>query len=260
MVTACFNAEDCIEKTILSVLAQTKPVYEYIIIDGDSTDSTMSIVESYREKFHTANISFIIISEKDKGISDAFNKGIQRAGGDLVGLINANDELLPYTCQNLEYVFEDTVDVYYANCIWEEPNCGLRFVSKPKERNVSKLNKLLYEMVLIHPSTFITKRAYQKHGLYDVSFRYCMDQELLYRMSKGGVKFKYIDNELTRFRAGGVSDTYPRKVFKETCRIPLMYGELPLKVKIVEKKKLLRDFMARKAKRIGIYNIIKKKV
>lgn len=259
MVTVCFNAEKSIERTMKSVFSQTAPIYEYLIIDGGSSDSTMSIVNSYREKFESRGIKFVTVSEPDNGISDAFNKGIRLATGDLIGLINADDEMLPQTCSILSNSFEEGIDIYYGNCIWDEITNNLRFVSKPKETNPEKLDRLMYEMVMIHPATFITKKAYEKCGYYDISFRYCMDEELLYRMFKNGIKFRYIDREFSVFMAGGVSDSNPKKVFDEVSRIPLMYGEPKFKVELIEIKKLTRDFFARKAKSLGLYKVLKKR-
>lgn len=257
MVTVCFNAQDVIEKTILSVLNQNKAVYEYIIIDGNSKDNTMLIVNSYKKDFEEKGIRFVTISEPDKGISDAFNKGISRATGDVIGLINADDEMLPNSNEILNREFNKNIQIYYGNCIWDESFNGLRFVSKPKERDPDKLGRLLYEMVMIHPATYITKSAYEKYGVYDITFRYCMDEELLYRMFRAGAKFKYIDEELSVFRAGGVSDANPRKVFAEVSRIPRKYNEPELKIRIIENKKVIRDFLSRKAKRLGLYKLLK---
>lgn len=257
IITVCYNAETHIEKTILSILNQTAAVYEYIIVDGGSTDETMRIVQSYTEQFESAGISYRFRSEKDKGISDAFNKGIHMATGDLIGLINADDELIQGTSEIVQKAYVKDVDVYYGNCVWVDKANKLSFISKPKVQNPAYLKSLLYEMVMIHPSTFITANAYEKAGVYDTSFRFCMDQELLYRMYCAGLKFHYIDKELTVFKAGGVSDTNPRKVFHEASRIPISAGEPIWKVKYIEAKKLCRNFLAQKAKRMGIYNIIK---
>ena len=157
MITICFNAEKVIEKTILSVLNQSEPVYEYILIDGASKDQSYEIIKSYEEQFKNKGIRYIHISEKDKGISDAFNKGIERATGDLVGIINADDELLPDTCKILnDYVKNYPADVYYGDCIWIDEKNHWEYVSKPKH----DLKELLYNMILIHPSTFVKKSVY----------------------------------------------------------------------------------------------------
>ena len=244
-----------------TILAQTKPVYEYIIVDGGSKDGTMKIIESYVSKFQKEGIRFFYRSEKDKGISDAFNKGIYQATGDYIGLINAGDELDLKEVEILEKNVEQTsADVYYGDCIWVEPDKNLAFVSKPKEQNPSHLNRLLYEMVVIHPSTFIKKTAYEKCGAFDITFKYCMDQELLYRMVKKNMKFIYINEVLTRFMAGGVSDQNAKRVFDEASRIALANGEPNVKVQLIEAKKLTRNFLAKTAKKIGIYRILKKNI
>ena len=88
IITPCFNSEKTIEKTLQSVLNQTYQNFEYIIIDGGSTDDTLSIIESYKEKFAE---KLTVVSEKDNGIYDAMNKGIQLAKGELVGIVNSDD-------------------------------------------------------------------------------------------------------------------------------------------------------------------------
>ena len=101
VVTISFNAEECIARTIQSVLAQTVPVYEYIMSDGASKDRTYEIICSYDAEFERRGIRFLHSSEPDKGISDAFNKGVSRATGDLVAIINADDELMPQARMSL---------------------------------------------------------------------------------------------------------------------------------------------------------------
>jgi glycosyltransferase involved in cell wall biosynthesis len=257
MVTICYNAEQVIEKTILSVLNQTKPVYEYVLIDGGSTDKSYEIIKSYEKSFTEKGIRYVHISEKDKGISDAFNKGVQRATGDLVGIINADDELLPNTCEILEACVENhPADIYYGNCIWVDEKKQLEYVSKPKSHDLSRL---LYYMILIHPSTFVKKEVYDSVGVFNVSYRYCMDKELLYRFYKQNKKFYYLDQCLTKFKAGGVSDTHAKAVFKEGSRMALENGEPWIKVKAIEYKKLVREYCVRAVKSTPIYRMLKKR-
>ena len=255
IVTVCYNAEQSIERTIKSVLQQTKPVYEYIIIDGGSKDKTYSIVCSYDAAFKKKGIHYRHISEKDEGISDAFNKGIERATGDLVGLINADDELLPDTNAILNEEYEkDEADIYYGNCIWVDVDRNIEYVSKPKHN----LKKLLYFMVLIHPATFVKKTAYSDCGVFDKSYKLCMDKELLYRMYSAGKKFIYINQNLTKFKSGGVSDTHLRAVHEEGSRMALQYGEPYIKVKMIEYYKLIRNGSVRVIKNTPLYRILKK--
>lgn len=255
IITVCFNAENVIEKTILSVLNQSSPIYEYILIDGASTDRSYEIIKSYEKQFVEKGIRYIHISEKDQGISDAFNKGIARARGDVIGILNADDELTPDACEILQKCFDQyPADIYYGNCIWVDTDNKREYLSKPKH----ELNKLLYYMVLIHPSTFVKKSVYDECGVFDITYRYCMDKELLYRFYKAKKIFQYVDASLTRFKAGGVSDTHAKAVFKEGSRMALQNGEPWLKVKLIEYKKIIRDVLVRIIKKTPVYTVLKK--
>lgn len=255
IVTVSFNAEYCIERTILSVLNQTKSVYEYILIDGGSKDQTYTIIKSYEKAFANKGIRFIHQSEPDKGISDAFNKGITQATGDVVGIINADDELMPVTNEILCREFEKTAaDVYYGNCLWIDTDRGTEHISKPKH----DLKQLLYYMILIHPSTFVCKSAYDKYGVFNITYRYCMDKELLYRFYKRGAKFDYIDETLAKFKSGGVSDRNARKVIEEGTRLSIENGEPYIKAKMIEIKKRAKNFAAQNLKKTILYDKLKK--
>lgn len=254
IVTICYNSENCIDKTIRSVLAQTRPVYEYIVVDGGSSDATYEKVCSYEKAFAEKGIIYRHLSEKDRGISDAFNKGIERAEGELIGLINADDELTPDACKFLGQAYEKTAaDIYYGNCIWQDGERNRSYLSKPGH----EMSRLLYKMILIHSSTFVTKRAYEQCGLFDITYRYCMDEELLYRMHCGGMKFHYIDEALTVFKSGGISDTQYKAVLREGSRLALSYGEPYAKVKLVESVRIVREICVRFLKIVPFYGKIK---
>ena len=225
------------------------------MIDGASKDKTYEIICSYDEEFKRRGIRFTHISEPDKGISDAFNKGIERATGDLVGIINADDELMPETNRILSNAWEnEKADVYYGNCWWVDTAKHQEHMSKPKHN----LDQLLYRMILIHPSTFVTKDTYNDCGVFNVDYKYCMDKELLYRLYREGKKFKYLDAELTRFKAGGVSDTHAQAVFSEGTRMACSYGEPYLKVKTIELQKIVKNKIVRLMKKTPIYRTLKK--
>lgn len=253
IVTVCYNAEECIEKTIKSVLNQTVPVYEYVLIDGKSEDQTFEIIKKYSAVFQEKGIRYIYKSEKDRGISDAFNKGIALSTGELIGLINADDELMPETNEILQNACKKDYDIFYGNCLWIDEKNGYEYISKPKH----KLDDLLYNMVLVHPSTFVKKTCYDECGVFDISYRYCMDKELLYRMYLSGRKFHYVDDVLTKFKAGGVSDVHAREVFREGSRMALSYGEPKLKVMMIEYQKIVRDKLVRFIKKTSVYKKMK---
>ncbi len=195
IITISYNSEKTIEETIQSIVSQEYPNLEYLIIDGGSKDKTLDIVEKYRDKIS------VVISEPDKGISDAFNKGIQHATGEIVGIINSDDILLPGALQSIADAYDTNIDVYSGNVLFWDDNNNNTCISKP-DIDFSKL-KLQYGVA--HPSRFIRKDAYEKWGGYDLRFRYNMDTNLLCRFYQNGAKFVHIDKELTKFRMGATT-------------------------------------------------------
>ena len=219
IITITYNSSKTVEETIKSVISQDYADYEYIIIDGGSTDGTIEIVNKYMDK-----ISYFV-SEKDNGICDAFNKGIVAAKGDIVGIINSDDMLYPGALQSVAKAYEIGVDIIYGN--------GIRLYENGKqEAYVPKPLKFMkYGMALVHPSTFVTKKAYEKYGTFDSEYKGCMDRELILRMQAGGAKFKRISDILSIYRMGGFSDeNYLKVVAKERDKLSIMYGANPVLV------------------------------
>ena len=206
IITITYNSAKTVEETIQSVISQEYPNLEYLIIDGASKDSTLDIVNKYREKID------IVISEPDKGISDAFNKGIANASGEIIGIINSDDILLPGALQAVADAYDYSVDVYRGGTIFWNPELDTNISCTPGMR-CSVDDK--WGGGVNHPSTFITKRAYEKVGLYNIEYRFAMDVDILYRLYNAGLKFKKIDKNLTKFRLGGETNTLWTKKIKE---------------------------------------------
>lgn len=118
IVTICKNAENEIIDTLQSVLLQDYSNLEYIIIDGGSTDETNNIINQYYGLLQSKGIKTVYISEPDKGISDAFNKGISISTGDIIGLINAGDTLLEHSLRTISENFDEQLDVLYGNTVF----------------------------------------------------------------------------------------------------------------------------------------------
>lgn len=204
VVTICYNAEEEIVGTMESVLAQTQiGDFEYIVVDGASRDGTMECVRTMEKRFAEKGIPFRAYSAPDKGISDAFNKGVGYAQGEIVALVNAGDCLTPDALKTISAAYRPEVDVYYGNIWWEDEANGVRYIKKsePSPHN------LRTTMCIMHPSCFIRKSAYEASGLYRTDFRYAMDRELLSRMMRDGRCFLYLDAEFSCMKAGGVSDS-----------------------------------------------------
>lgn len=203
IVTITYNSEKTLEETIRSVISQDYDNLEYVIIDGGSTDNTLSIVEKYRDKIAT------VISEPDKGISDAFNKGIRYATGDIIGLINSDDLLCDGACKALAAAFDGKTDAYRGNVVIWNPDTNDKQICVP----TMKFPIRKYIRSVCHQGMFVSKTAYERYGMYRVDFRYMMDAELLHRFYRNGATFKYVDSELAIFRLGGVTnDDYTKKM------------------------------------------------
>ena len=259
IITVSYNSEKTIEDTFLSVLNQSFRPLEYVLVDGGSTDRTMDIVQKYISVFKENGIDFWFKSETDEGISDAFNKGIWKSSGDIIGIINSDDCLAEEAIEHIVNTFDDETDVVCGDCVWVDKVNNLQYVRKSK----LKLKKLKYEMVLMHPTCFVRKRAYEKYGVFDINLRYVMDKELMARFYKKGAKFKYTSSIIAIMSAGGTSDTDMKRVYQEGVEVAIRNGvprwkaELRWRYKrilsavIILIKKNATLWMALKSKRIN---------
>jgi glycosyltransferase involved in cell wall biosynthesis len=195
IITVSYNSEETIKDTIESVINQDYKNLEYLVVDGASTDGTLNIINSYKDKID------IIVSEEDRGISDAFNKGIQRSTGEIIGIINSDDVLLPNVLSQVASCYDDRTDVYRGNILIWNSEKNFRFKEKPS----MEFPTIPFFIHVCHQGTFITSAAYHKYGLFDLNFRHMMDLELLTRYYKQGARFKYVDVDVALFRIGGVT-------------------------------------------------------
>ncbi len=213
IVTITYNSEATVEETIKSVVAQDYPNVEYIIIDGASKDSTLAIVDKYRDKIAK------VVSEPDKGISDAFNKGIKNATGDIIGIINSDDVLLPGALSTVAAAYEEGVGVYRGNIfVWDSEN-DVKIQACPSMKFPLHTFK---KRIVCHQSTFVAKWAYDKYGVFKTHFKFMMDVDLLIRFYEAGVKFKNIPTELAMFRLGGVTSS---SFLKKTDELERLFRE-----------------------------------
>lgn len=209
IITPVYNGEKHIENTIQSVLGQTYKNIEYIIVDGGSTDNTVGIIKKYE-----SNIAKWI-SEKDKGISDAFNKGIALATGEIIGIINADDWYEPNAVELVINAING-FDITYGNIqYWNENQKDYLFTA-----NHELLSK---EMSVNHPTVFVKREIYEKHGVFDISYKCAMDYDLMLRFYVNGAKFKYINEVIANMRLAGMSDDNWMKGVSETLAIKNKY-------------------------------------
>ncbi len=219
IITVCLNSERHIAQAIESVLNQTYHNIEYIIIDGGSTDRTIEIVKNYQHRFK-GRMKWL--SEKDKGLYDAMNKGIGRAQGEIVGMINSDDWYEEDAVEQIvrQYQNDSGIDVFYGDLYWVDGE-GKRTLSKPF-KHIEQYT-FYYWMPFTHPTMFVKKSTYERMGLYDLNYSIASDYEFIMRCLHQHCIFHYIDAPIANFRDGGISSN-PLKGFKQSTKIKVKYG------------------------------------
>ena len=201
IITVCFNSEQTINDTLKSVHEQSNVDVEHILVDGASKDATLDIIQRY------ASVSKLI-SEPDKGIYDAMNKGIKAATGDIVGTLNADDFYADSdVLQQVEKVFQDdSIDACYADLVYvKEDDTQHTARYWQSEDYYDGLFKTGW--MPAHPTFFVRRSVYEKHGLFDLNYKIAADFELLFRfIEKNGIKTKYIPTILVKMRLGGTTN------------------------------------------------------
>lgn len=205
IITPSFNSAATIERTIKSVLSQNYPNLEYIIVDGASTDNTLNIIEKYKKNIYK------VISEHDNGISEAFNKGIKAASGDLIGIINSDDYLLPGALKRLNKSFDGKTEIYQGNIIMRNPQTGFECREIPS----SHFPVMPFFCHVAHQGMYVTKEAYKRIGLYDENLHWPMDLDFLMRASRKKAAFKHVNYDIAVFVAGGFTSSNIRKKKKD---------------------------------------------
>jgi glycosyltransferase involved in cell wall biosynthesis len=211
LITIVLNDVKNIEKTILSVIGQHNIDLEYIVIDGGSIDGTVDVIRN-----HEKSLAYWK-SEPDGGVSEAFNKGLSCATGDIIGLVNSGDFLEPSILTQVSEAFTNNhTDIVYGNVqYWKDQ--AREYVYKANHELLPKF------MSINHPSTFVRKEVYKKHGYFDTKYKLAIDYELMLRFYLNGVKFFYFDKTLANMVLGGLSDVYWQKAYYEVFLIQKKY-------------------------------------
>ena len=213
VITVVYNGEKHLEETIQSVVNQMYDNIEYIIIDGGSTDGTLDIIKKYEDKID------YWVSEKDNGISDAFNKGVKVAKGDYINFQGDGDGF--YSCDALANVFQNInprEDIFVSAKIQRiDENGNKIFVSK----HIKTFDKrsLLFRMSMPHQGLFTHKNYFEKYGLFDVNNIFCMDYEHLLRSYQAFPKVMTKDIIVAKWRADGLGNGRILEIFKEYDKI-----------------------------------------
>lgn len=205
IITVVRNAVDTIEMTLKSVIDQTYDNIEYIVIDGESTDGTLEIINKHKDQIST------IVSEKDDGLYDALNKGVKISTGDWIGILNSGDVFTSRTTLSDIFLskkdFSD-VDVLYGDSISVDGTIETLIKASP---NISDLE---IEPCYRHGASFLKQNIHKKY-LFDISkaplISFALDYDQMYRMYKGGVKFHKINLPVIKYANRGASTVSPFK-------------------------------------------------
>jgi len=203
VLTVVYNNATTISSAIESVLQQSYVDIEFIIVDGGSTDGTLDKISQYRNSIHT------LISEPDKGIYDAMNKGLSKASGEIICILNSDD------IYSDQFVIQKVVDKFQASNI-DGVYGDLHYVDA-KDTNVVlrrwisgeyKPDSFLFGWMPPHPSFFVRRDIYEKFGVFNTKLKSAADYELMLRfIHKHKIKIAYIQEVLVKMRSGGVSNS-----------------------------------------------------
>jgi len=215
LITASYNSARTIADTLRSVNVQTYPQIEYLVVDGGSKDDTMAIVEREGQRVTSA------VSEPDKGIYDAYNKGLKRATGDVIGFINSDDYYCaPDVIENVMKAFEDpTVEAVHADLVYVDPENTGKIERHWKSRPATVEN-LRRGFIPAHPTLFLTRAAYDKVGEYDTSYRLAADYDFMLRaFFVHRIKSVYLPQIWVRMRSGGATGGTAASILKQNDEI-----------------------------------------
>lgn len=204
IITVVWNNATTIKDAIDSVLGQTYENIEYIVVDGVSTDGTVEIVQSYGDRIST------FVSEKDKGLYDAMNKGLRLATGDIVGILNSDDFYIDeFVIEKIVKEFEDkSVDSVYADLVFVKPDDLDKTVRYFDSSSCGPEN-FKYALYPAHPTFFVKKWVYDKYGVFKTDYKIGADFDIMARfLHTQKISYSYIKEPIIKMRVGGVSTSF----------------------------------------------------
>jgi len=217
IITVTYNSRKFLAETMQSVVSQEYSDFEYIIIDGGSTDGTLDILKGFAAK--DARIRWI--SEPDNGISDAFNKGLRLATGDVIGILNSDDTYAVGALGAVAAAFaaDPACDVVHGDMIRFQGDTPLyRLKPAPVDERV------WHDMPVNHPATFVRRQLYERVGLFDTGLKVAMDYDLVLRLYRAGCRFCYLERVLANMRYGGASDARFLEARREVFAVTVAAG------------------------------------
>lgn len=257
LITPTYNSEESIAKSINSVFRQTYSDFEHIIVDNQSVDNTLQIIKNLYDRFNYTN-KLKIISEPDKGVSDAFNKGIKIAEGEVIAILNSDDYFFDtnvFSKAIASFEKEDILFVY-GNIFFKDEIYGSN-LRKPLRCKIEKA------MPFNHPAMFFRKKVYEIYGVYDLDFHYAMDYEYICRLwneiEKIYSRGVYISgNAFVVMQAGGISWKNEFKTIEESKKALIKNNLWNTRAKFYYYSRMFRTSVKRFLERINLLSIVRK--
>jgi glycosyltransferase len=218
LITVCYNRQATMAQSIQSVLDQDYNNIEYIVIDGNSSDGTQDVIESYSSQITH------YVSERDKGMYDAINKGLQLATGDIIGLMHSDDVFYDSTVVTKivnAFYNSSSADAVYGNGIYVTNDAKEKIV-RNRIGGQYDFEKLKSGWLPLHPTVYMKKAIVEKYGYYNLDFKIASDTEFLLRyLFKHKINMIYLNEYVVKMRMGGLSTNYKRvfQVLSEDYRI-----------------------------------------
>jgi len=216
IITATYNSEATLSSCMMSVLQQSYQNIEYIIIDGNSTDETLELVKQNQLKF--PKIEFKILSEPNNGIYDALNKSIQSATGEIIGFVHSDDMLADNHIVSMvaNQFYKENIDGIYGDLQYVDKNNIDKVIRYWKSADFNS-NLLKKGWMPAHPTLFLKKEVYEKHGNFNLSYKISADYDFMLRILKDeSLIFNYLPKVITKMRVGGISNRSLKNIIKKT--------------------------------------------
>lgn len=252
IITINYNNKAGLEKTINSVLNQTWQDFEFVVIDGASTDGSTTIADEYRQK-----LSYYL-SEPDSGVYNAMNKGIKKANGDYLLFLNSGDILAEdTTLEKIQKHLDGQFGIYYGDALYLEPNGEIKR-TYPEKLSFS----FFLEHNLSHQSSFIKRGLFDEIFLYNENYRIVSDWEFfIYAICKMNINYQHLDQVICKYDVSGISSLLANHKTMHEEREKTIFKYFPLfiddyrEITLIKSKRLQQFFIIKKNK-VG-YKVLK---